>query len=508
MTELALIFLFKMLYLDNTLSIRRMSMKKVNIFIITFLSLLCFWNPLSICLASVAEPEIESNIALMINVDMDTVVYQKNADLPTDPSSLTKVVTAALAFENFQDLDKEITVKEEAIQPLKNILASNAGIKVGEVLTMRQLLLCMMAQSANEAANVIAQEIGGSIEEFVQMMNDFVVKIGCTHTKFVNAHGISDEGQITTARDMALVGKYVMKIPGFLDLVSITSPDKLKIPATNISEERQLIQTNKMLHLHSPYYYKYAKGIKTGSSGPDDCCIMTTATKDGYTYLCIILEAPNKVIDGEKNKTNFAMKESKILMQWALQNLKYKTIVNSVTTVDEIPVEFSWKTDHVQLVPEKDISTLVSKDLDASGVLIVPNKNTLPEKIQAPASKGDVMGTADVLVAGESICTINLVLSEDVERSNFLYVLYYLKKIFTSTIFKVIILIIIILAIGYIILSIFYNRKRSKRNRKLRKSHELYPVENSSKNHYRSLSSRDYNYNNADHHSVHNRRER
>lgn len=437
-------------------------MKKLCIFLIAILVVVGIVSPLTVYGETNTTPEIKSNIALLINIDTNTVVYEKNADVPADPSSLTKVVTAVLAMENYPDLDAQVTVQQEAIDALKNTLGANAGIKVGEIMTMRQLLLCMMAQSANEASNVIAQEIGTTIEHFVDMMNAFVTRVGCKGTKFVNAHGITVEGQTTTARDMALIGKYAMKVSGFMDLVNTSASESLKIPATNVSKERQLVQTNKMLIKTSPYYYKYANGIKTGNSGPDESCIMTTAMKDGYTYLCVILEAPNETSQDGKTKTNLAMKEAKSLFQWAFQSLKYKTIVHQATAVDELPVEYSWDIDHIQLVPEKDVSALVPADLEASGVLVVPDKSTLPEKIQAPASKGDVVGTATIMVAGKSVGKVNLVLPDDIQRSNTLYILQQLKNIFTSTIFKIVIVLIILLIIGYVILSVWYNRKRKK----------------------------------------------
>lgn len=437
-------------------------MKKLCIFLTAVLVVLGMIGPLTVHGETDATPEIKSDIALLLNIDTDAVVYEKNANAPADPSSLTKVVTAVLAMEKCPDLDMQVTAQEEAIVALRDILGANAGIKVGETMTMRQLLLCMMAQSANEAANVIAQELGGTMEQFVDMMNAFVSGIGCTGTKFINAHGISVEGQTTTAHDMALIGKYAMKVPGFMDLANATTAEALTIPETNINKERRLIQTNKMLLKSTEYYYKYASGIKTGSSGPDANCVMTTAMKDGYTYLCIILNAPTEVSEDGKKKTNLAMTEAKALFQWAFQNLKYKTIVHQASAVDELPVEFSWNVDHVQLVPEKDISALVPADLEASGVLIVPDKNTLPELIQAPAAKGDVVGTATIMVAGDSIGKVNLVLAEDIERSNVLYILWQLKNVFTSTAFKIVILLVVVLIVAYIVLSVLYNRKRKR----------------------------------------------
>lgn len=482
-------------------------MKKLLFFIISFSVIFsCLFCSFTATAAVAPDGEYMSNIIALYNLDTDAMVFEKNADRITDPSSLTKVVTAIVAMENCADIDStRFTATKTALDPLKKTISLNAGIKEGEELTVRQLLICLLDHSANEAANVLAENVGGSVEQFVEMMNAFVKKIGCTDTNFVNAHGIYEYGQYTNARDMLLIGKYAMGVPGFMDIVNLKSSDSLKIPATSTNSEHKLVQRNKMLLKSTSYYYPYASGIKTGSSGDGKYCVMVSAAKDGYKYLCVIMEAPTVQSEDKKTSVDMSMTEAANLFKWAFKNLKYKTIVNKAITVWELPVEYSWDTDHVQLVPENDVSALVPADLEASGVLVEPNRDSLPERINAPAAKGDVVGTASVIIAGEKMKEINLVLADDVKRSNTLFILNNLKAVFTSKPFKIAVVSVVLLIIIYIIINIIYNRRRRKL-RLARSSEMLGRNYKESKKSGRSGASKYANNSDTENRSVHTRK--
>jgi len=159
-----------------------------------------------------AELETKADIVLLFSLDDGTVIFSKNADKTTAPASLTKITTAILTIENCENLDTVITVPSYCITLLNGTGSSMAGLKAGEEVTVRQLLYCMLVKSANEAANILADYIGGgSIENFVSMMNDFAARVGAEGTHYVNAHGLDAEGQYTTANDLAKITKYKMR---------------------------------------------------------------------------------------------------------------------------------------------------------------------------------------------------------------------------------------------------------------------------------------------------------
>lgn len=437
-------------------------MKKTVIFFVLVNLLLILFLPVNAYAAYSPGFELNSNIGILINLDSDTVVFEKNSDASTDPSSLTKVVTTILALEHCEDKDLNeimITVPDHVIDNMAGKMGKNVNIKKGEILSMRQLLLCTMVHSSNDSSNVIADYVAGSVEAFVEMMNEFVKKVGCKNTVFKNAHGLAEEGQTTTARDMCLIGKYAMNLPEFMEIANEINPDTLKIPATNLSQARQLVASNYIIKKSSKYYYEYASGIKNGNASDGSKSLMTTATKDGYNYLCVIMEAPAPE-DSSKKQDDGSMIDAKALFQWAFSAFNYKTVVKSSQIIAEVPVELAWNTSSLQLVPEKELSALVPSKVDESNVIVVKDESTLPESVKAPINKGDVIGQASVMMSGKEIARINLVAAESVEKSNTLYYLSKLKDIFSSTLFKIALLAVAALIILYIVVTIIQRKRR------------------------------------------------
>lgn len=409
--------------------------------------------------------DIQSEIALLINLDTNTNLIEKNNAQKFNPQAFCKIVATIVAIENSENLDKEVTAPPEIFVELQGTNSATAGIQPKEVLTLRQLLYCVMLQSANEATNIVAYEIGGGdIEKFVTMMNDFVKRIGCTDTVFYNPHGLFDDGQTTTANDLAVICKYVIENPTFMEIANTT---RYTIPSTNLVDQRVLVNTNYLLDkTQRKYYYEYAQGIKTSSGTDTNRSLVSIATKDSYTYLCVLAEAPYADFDSDGISDNFAMKETKLLYEWAFNNFVYKNIITTGETVCEVPVEAASEVDHVRLVPEAEIAALVPSDLDFSGVLIEPISESLPDSLIAPVAKGDVVGKASVKVAEFEIAVVNLVASETVERSTFLFVLMKLHDIVTSIWFKIFIGLILVLVIIYIVLVIIANKKRREIRRR------------------------------------------
>ena len=147
--------------------------------------------------------DIDAEGALLINTDTGNIIYTKNADKRLYPASLTKLMTALVLYENTEDIDSEtITVSQYAINSLQGTDSSVGGLKVGEVLTVRQMLYVLLLSSANDGANAIAEHVSGSIEDFCKKMNDKAAALGMTNTHYVNAHGLHDDEHYTTVNDM------------------------------------------------------------------------------------------------------------------------------------------------------------------------------------------------------------------------------------------------------------------------------------------------------------------
>ena len=407
----------------------------------------------------------------LVNMDTDTVVYQKDADKKMEPASTTKIMTYIVTVENIKDLDGTIiTVTQRVVDELLGTGSSLAGVMAGEELTVMQLLNCMMVPSGNDAALVLADYIGGGdSQKFVDMMNEKAKELGCKNTHFMNPHGLHDDNHYTTAEDLCIMTKYALGLPYFSE---ITSKTYYEIPPTNTSPQARKIYTTNMLITQNSggnYYYKYCKGIKTGSHDQAGYCLVSTAMKDGYSYLCVTLGAPSVDAEGKRVQTNGSFVDTKALYEWAFDSLRLKTVLHQEESVGQVKLDLAWNQDKLLLVPEKDYSTILPKDVSETSVIITPH---LPESVEAPVKKGQIIGTATLSYANQTLTEINLVASESVERSELLHSANTVKEIFSSTWFLIVAAVIVLLVVIYIILAIIYNRKK-KNLRKVKKYRKM-----------------------------------
>lgn len=406
--------------------------------------------------------ETESDIALLVSLDNDAVLYDKNADKRAAPASLTKIVTAVITIENCADLDEMVTVKQSSINAISGTNSSTAGLKVGEELTVRELLYCMMVKSANEAAVILADHIGGgSVAEFVQMMNDFVMDMGCQNTHFANPHGLDAEGHYSTARDLAMITKYALTLPLFSEIVSTVT---YKMRATNKNPERNLLSTNWMINPNfKTYYSKYVEGVKTGTTANAGQCIISKASKDGYNYLAVIMGATGKDVTGDGHPDNCAFLECKKLLKWAFDNIRLTKVADPTQIATVLNVRLSKGVDHVRLVPEREVTALVPVGNNENSVLLQVIPEETPATVNAPVKKGEVLGKARILYAEDEIATVNLVAAEDVRLSLIRFIGDGIRNLFRSTLFRIVFLVVVLVLAVYLGLIIRYNRQKKRR---------------------------------------------
>lgn len=397
-------------------------------------------------------------------MDDGTVIFDKNADMLTAPASLAKIVTASIVLENAQNLDEIVEVPNYAIRLLDGTNSSTAGLLPGEQMSVRNLLYCMLVASANDAANVLADYIcPNNIGAFVQMMNEYVKSIGCENTVFINPSGLDAEGQYTTARDVAKFTLKALENPIFEE---ITSTKKYTIPPTNkYPQERNLISTVKIMNSGiKDYYIPTAKGIKTGTTSNAGRCIVTKASKDGYTYLAVVMRAPFYDIDNDGVEENIAFMECKKILDWTFKNIKLRLVAEKNQVVSVIDVGLSSKYDHLRLLPEKEITALVPSGVNAQGVYFEVIEELTPKKVDAPIKKGQKIGRARILYAGNEIAQVDLVAGETIERNFLLYLAKITKTVLTSPVF---IILAAILAAAVVVILIL-RAKNSRRKTVIR----------------------------------------
>ena len=400
---------------------------------------------------TVGFPEPHCEAAILIDRKSGDILYEKNKSERLYPASTTKIMTGILALEN-GTLTDYVTATQEAISPITNE-HSHMGIKVGETLTLEQLLYGMLVYSANDAANVIAVHIAGSLSAFADMMNQKAQELGLSGTHFTNAHGFHDDNHYTTAEDLAILTKYAMQNEKFCEIVNT---GLYRIPANEFyTEERVLSTTNHLIsrYRNTHYFYKYAIGVKTGSTGEAGNCLVAAATKDDIELISVILKA-----DESQDGTLYSFADTTALFEYAFNNYQYCQIAATDDVVSDSAVYEAKGGTRVALSPAETIEKLLPVSVNTEDIKA---EVTLNEEIKAPIAKGDVLGSVTYTYQGEVLATSNLVASNDVEHDKLLAFLHLIIKTVTSPLFFIPVIIIIIL----IIIS---NNKRKQRRKKRR----------------------------------------
>ncbi|MDD2992048.1 MAG: D-alanyl-D-alanine carboxypeptidase [Pygmaiobacter sp.] len=434
----------------------------------TFAMLLLFLGVAALPAAAVTfTPPFDPNAdaVYLVNLDTGIVVYQKNADKKRAPASLTKLMTALLLLENVPDLDNtRITAPGYIFDELYGSGSSTADIRPYEEVSAKDLLYAMMLPSANEAASIVADYVGGgNLSNFFYLMNNRAKELGCTNTNFACAHGLYglDKNHYSTAHDMYLIAKACYD-KGDLFMNVVTSLD-YTMPASNKHASAYTIRnTNAMMRQNSDVYRSYIRGIKTGSTPEAGYNLITTATKDGQTYLLVVMGTP---YEKDANGYGLAFSVTAQIYDWAFSSLAVRPALDTTQDITEIKVKYCSQQDTLKLRPASDLVTLLPVESDETTV----NKQfNLPEEVAAPIQAGDVVGSVTLSLAGEEIGTVDLVASQSLERNTALYVIDKIGEFFTSLYFKVLMVLVAITASIYFIY-LFWVMHNNKKQGKVRR---------------------------------------
>lgn len=377
--------------------------------------------------------------ALLMDMASGRVLYSKNLDQQVYPASTTKIMTGILALE-LGNMDDTVTATYEALKTI-TLEDSQMGILMGEELTMDQLVKGLLVFSANDAANVIAIQLSGSIDAFVDLMNQKAQELGMTGTHFANPCGIHDDNHYTTARDLAILSKYAMKNEQFREIVKMPI---YKIPPTNkYTLERILVNTNLFLGTSRSTYYYYppAIGIKTGHTSQAGYCLVSAAAYNDIEFLAIVMKCP----DEDTMEQAYSYIDSKALFDFGFDHYVHTQLANVGDIVADSKVYEAKNDMRVAVTVENDVSALVPSG-DNTAQNIVTNVN-LPEQLEAPISKGDILGTVEYTYNDVPLGTANLVATNDVERNTLLHIFHIIIKVITSPFFIVPVIILLLILI-------------------------------------------------------------
>ena len=431
-----------------------MPKKIFSIIFSVFLTISCFILPFNVSAYEVTNVDRYENAGMLISLDTGEILYENNIDQKVFPASITKIMTTIIMLESEKyNPEGKITMTESALDLVLGTGSSVSYIKQGEEFTQLDLIYLVLLSSYGDCTYLAAEYYGGSVENFVTMMNDKAIELGLTGTHYQNPVGLHDEENYTTVRDIYTLTKYALQNETFK---TVCETARYTMPATNMRGERTLVTTNNLQDPNTTYYYRgRAKGVKTGFTDEAGRCLVSTATYNGYNYMCILMGCP------PKEKKHFS--ESIALYNWAFNNFSFKEIASSTEPVCEMPVELSLETDFVPLHFKKSFVSVLPNEADDSTIVIEPHLNS--ESVEAPIKKGDVLGTADVIYAEKVIGTVDLVAGADIEASGILVAVKYIKSVFTSIYMKLIVIIAVIVIIIFIILCIRLNMARLKKRK-------------------------------------------
>ena len=336
----------------------------------------------------------ETEAVYLFNADTGKTILNQNADQQQYVASLTKLMTALLLLESGKDLNGEVTVPTALTQEFKDIQNANGttmGLRIGETVRRIALQNAMLIVSANDAASVIAYDVGGSVLDFVKQMNTRAEELGCTGTNFTCAHGLFDYGNVSTAQDIAKIAAECYKNPTF---VQVSSTAAYTLPATNLHQnERSIASSNPMTDSGSEYYRSYVKCIKGGFTTLAGRCAVAFAEKDGHTYGLVILHSD----------TNSIYTECGQLFDWAFESFADRPLVDTQTVITTVALTKCRTEPAVELYAAAPVSGYGHADD------IVTYSFDLPESVAATVKSGSVVGSATVYLDGYEVGTVDLV---------------------------------------------------------------------------------------------------
>lgn len=359
--------------------------------------------------------------AVLLDANHGDILYDKGASERAYPASTTKLMTALLVSEaiDYGQLtpDTQIAAGDTAYQGLTSD-SSTANIKTGEVLTVEELMYCLMLPSANEAANILAVAVDGTIEDFVAHMNRRAGELGCKGTHFTNPHGMHDEEHYTTAYDLALTMEACLDHDLFREVVKTP---KHVVPATNMSGEREIYNTNGLVSSwqYGGYVYDKCIGGKTGSTSLAGRCLVAAAEDGDERLISVILGSGPIDVPGYDKQRQGQFVESERLLEYGFNNFHRVTITKDNEPVAKVKVTMSRQADEVNVKAQGSITCTLPISMDLDDIECSPV--LFAQEVEAPVEAGQVMGTMTLSYNGEVYGTLDLVAVTSVEKSDLLY---------------------------------------------------------------------------------------
>lgn len=357
-----------------------MHIKKGNIFI--YFILIIFTINLFSLNCNAAEIYINARAAIAMDSTTKTVLYEKNAEELIPMASTTKIMTALVAI-NYGNLDKKITISQKATA----IRGSTVGYRIGESITVKELLYGLMFRSGNDAALALAEGIGGDVDGFLKLMNEYAVEIGALNSHFESPHGLDSSGHYCTAYDLAIITSKAKENKLFNEIVGSKAVDGKVMNFT-----RSYNNINKIL-----FQIPEANGVKTGYTGGAGKCLVSSVNIAGHDVIYVVLNCPGR------------WNETAKMHKYVLKNFTFKKLFSK----DEIVKEVKINRNTLKLLSPKDIEVPVKNDTEYTTKVV--GVNALEQVIL----KGQNIGKLEVYEGNKVIYSQLLIAGNDVKKASF-----------------------------------------------------------------------------------------
>ena len=403
-------------------------------------------------------------VALGANPEDDQILFERDADVVRAPGAMVRIAVGMTALaiieEEKLDIDKVTgTYTESCRTAIAGTQLATVGMNIGEVWTLRDLLIISMITTAADAAQTLAVTLCESERDFVKRMNEWAADIGCTDTSFYGVHGLDHGTQTTTAKDMyrilrAAVGNSYME-----QWLSTTSH---RVKPVKKGLKRTYSTVNEMIKPNSSEYYAATAFGRSGYTTRAGRCMAAVARAEGYEYLVVAMGCPQSVEGLADGTSHFA--DTRTLFRWAFRNFAYRGVIGKGDPVTRIPVNYAWATESVTLVAEKNLTLVVPDGMD---VAALRREVVAPTELDAPLQKGERVGvvrlyTEEDLLVGE----VGLITAEGVRRSAPVYGWERFKAWIRSPWVYGGAALVGLLLVGYVALSLYHNEQRKSTGNK------------------------------------------
>lgn len=349
-----------------------------------------------------------SKAAIVYDRASDTLIYAWNPDMRIYPASMVKLMTALVAWEN-SDFSQMTTVTKTALGSV-SADAVNVGLKTGEQMSLENMMYCMMVASANDAAAVIAEHVGGTQTGFVSMMNQKARELGCTGTNFTNAHGLHDENNYTTVRDVCRILSAMLEVPILKEMFGTV---RYTVPATNSSESRTVGTTNYMMssNISQKYYDERVTGGRTGSTDEAGRCLAITAEGNDMDLICIVMGAEHVYEENTNLILSFgSFEEMAVLLDHVLDKYEMRNVFYGGQAIAQYPVTNG--VNGLSVEPVEQIATVIPIEMELDKLSWTTSN--LNMELRAPVKKGQRIASMEVWYGSICLAVTDLLAMHDV----------------------------------------------------------------------------------------------